>query len=175
MQSRREGEIQSLRALNEWRKQRLSERLRVLMDEKGLSGAATARLVQERLSGGSFDPANISHYRAGRSLPRPTVLKALSAVLNVDPEELAPSQTSEVVTLAILDDDSRGEVVGGASHGGPPSAAAVLNRLSLSSMPEFRVADLHGGEALLQINQRLSWPTVIRILQALKGENSNKA
>jgi hypothetical protein len=35
--------------------------------------------------------------------------------------------------------------------------------------------DLPGGEALLQINQRLAWPTVIRILQALKGEHSGTA
>ena len=172
MQSRKEGEVHSLRALNEWRKRRLSERLRVLMDQKGMSGAAAAKLVQERLPSGSFDAANISHYRAGRSLPRPTVLKALSAVLDVDPEDLAPSQVSEVVALAILDDDE-GPVVGALPD--DQSSAAASNGPSLNSIPKFHIKDLPGGEALLQINQRLSWPTVIRILQALKGEDSNQA
>lgn len=173
MQSRKEGETHSLRALNEWRKQRLSERLRALMDERGLSVVAAAKQVLQRLPGGSFNTANISHYRAGRSLPRPAVLKALSAVLDVDPEDLAPSQANEAVTLAILDDDNHGEVVGGASQDDPPSDAA--NGLSLHAIPEFHIMDLPGGEALLQINQRLAWPTVIRILQALKGEHSGTA
>jgi transcriptional regulator with XRE-family HTH domain len=171
MQSRKERENHSRRALNEWRKQKLSERLRALMDQKGLSVAAAARQVLERLPGGSFNPANISHYRAGRSLPRPTVLKALSAVLDVDPEDLAPSQASEVMALAILDDDNLGEIEGGGSQDDPISGS---NGLSFGSIPEFHIKDLPGGEALLQINQRLSWPTVIRILQALKGENSNE-
>ena len=168
IQSRKKREIHSPRALNEWRKQRLSERLCELMDQKGLSGATAAKLVQDLLPGGSFNPANISHYRAGRSLPRPTVLKALSAVLEVDPEDLAPSQASDVVALAILDEDNEG----GALQD-DPSSAAEFDELALSSIPEFRIKDLPGGEALLQINQRLSWPTVIRILQALKGDNSN--
>jgi transcriptional regulator with XRE-family HTH domain len=84
-------------ALNfhERRKRRLSERLRLLMDEKGLSVTAAARLVKEQLPGASFNPANISHYRAGRSVPRPNVLRALSAILNVDPEDLAPQQEAQ--------------------------------------------------------------------------------
>jgi transcriptional regulator with XRE-family HTH domain len=174
MQSSKEGEAHSLRALNEWRKQRLSERLRALMDERGLSVAAAAKQVLQRLPGGSFNAANISHYRAGRSLPRPAVLKALSAVLDVDAEDLAPSQANGVVTLAILDDDNHGEVVDGVSPDDPASALAP-NGLSLSSIPEFHIKDLPSGEALLQINQRLSWPTVIRILQALKGQHSGAA
>jgi transcriptional regulator with XRE-family HTH domain len=172
--SRKNGEAHSPRALNEWRKQRLSERLRVLMDQKGLSGATAAKLVQELLPGGSFNPANISHYRAGRSLPRPTVLKALSAVLDVDPEDLAPSQASDAAALAILDEDNEEILVGGVALQDDPTSAAEFDETTLSSIPEFRIKDLPGGEALLQINQRLSWPTVIRILQALKGDNSNK-
>jgi hypothetical protein len=172
-QSREDGEAHSLRALNKWRKRRLSERLRALMDQKGLNSATAAKLVQDRLPSGSFTPANISHYRAGRSLPRPAVLKALSAVLDVDSEDLAPTQVSEVVALAILGEDDE-QLLGGASPDDPISTVAS-GGLPLSSVPEFRIKDLPGDEALLQINQRLSWPTVIRILQALKGENSDKA
>jgi transcriptional regulator with XRE-family HTH domain len=170
-QFRKEREILSRRTLNEWRRRRLSERLRALMDEKGLSVTAAAKQVLERLPGDSFNPANISHYRAGRSLPRPCVLKALSAVLDVDPEDLAPSQVSEVGAFAILDEDDGLEGV--ARHEAPISALGS-DGLSLNSIPAFQIKDLPGGEALLQINQRLSWTTVIRILQALKGEISNE-
>jgi transcriptional regulator with XRE-family HTH domain len=154
--------------LNDRKKQRLSERLRSLMDEKGLSVSVAARLVQEQLPGVSFNPANISHYRAGRSMPRPNILKALSAVLEVDPEELAPSREGR-------DDSAVRRGVATKS----PTEAALQNEISIgsakkagssSAIPQFQITDLPNGEALLQINQKLSWPTVIRILQVLKGE-----
>jgi transcriptional regulator with XRE-family HTH domain len=170
-QSCKERANLSRRTLNEWRRRRLSERLRALMDEKGLSVAAASKQVLERLPGGSFNPGNISHYRAGRSLPRPSVLEALSAVLDVDPEDLAPSQVSEVGALALLDEDDDAGLVAVARH---EDSTVASNGLSLSSIPEFEIKDLPGGEALLQINQRLSWTTVIRILQALKGEISTE-
>jgi transcriptional regulator with XRE-family HTH domain len=164
----RTEEIKSLRALNEWRKQKLSERLRALMDKKGLSVAAAAKLVLERLPGGTFNSANISHYRAGRSLPRPTVLKALSDVLDVDPEDLAPSQASRAVTQFSSDNGAvQSEVV--RQRAGSRTGVNV----EFQSAPAFHIADLPGGDALLQINQRLSWHTAIRVLQALKGEGSS--
>ena len=172
IQSAKRSRTPSLRALNEWRKQALSERLRTLMDRKGLTVAAAAKLVQERLPGSSFNSANISHYRAGRSLPRPSVIKALSAVLEVDPEDLVPSRASDVVTTA----DSKVENAPRLADGSPSAStsASAPAGTSLDSIPEFRIAELPGGEALLQINQRLPWPTVIRILQALKGDDSGK-
>jgi transcriptional regulator with XRE-family HTH domain len=181
MQAAKRSELHSLRTLNDWRRKRLSERLRALMEEKGLSVATAARLVQQQLPGGSFNSANISHYRAGRSLPRPDVLKALSAVLNVEPEELAPSKvngqvghSNGMMGLAIVDDGNR-ESGAHDSDSSVSSSAGAANGLALGSVPEFNITDLAGGEALLQINQRLSWSTVIRILQALKGDDSNKA
>jgi transcriptional regulator with XRE-family HTH domain len=154
--------------LNEQRKQRLSERLRSLMDEKGLSVSVAARLVQEQLPGLSFNAANISHYRAGRSMPRPIVLKALSAVLEVDPEELSPSLEAGGKTAAgkkaspqkQAKADPRSETSVALPEKGGPN----------NNVPQFHITDLPDGEALLQINQKLSWSTVIRILQVLKGE-----
>jgi transcriptional regulator with XRE-family HTH domain len=181
MQAAKRSELHSLRTLNDWRRKRLSERLRALMEEKGLSVATAARLVQQQLPGGSFNSANISHYRAGRSLPRPDVLRALSAVLNVEPEELAPSKangqaghSNGMMELAIVDDGNH-ESGARDSTSNVAAPAGAANGLALGSIPEFHITDLAGGEALLQINQRLSWSTVIRILQALKGEDSNKA
>ena len=162
----------SLRALNEWRKQALSERLRTLMDKKGLTVAQAAKLVQERLPGSSFNSANISHYRAGRSLPRPSVIKALSAVLEVDPEDLVPSQASDVAAPAEFKSENMTRVADGSTRASPPVSAPEGS--PFNSIPEFQIAELPGGEALLQINQRLPWSTVIKILQALKGDDSGK-
>jgi transcriptional regulator with XRE-family HTH domain len=152
--------------LNEQKKQLLSERLRSLMDEKGLSVTVAARLVQEQLPGGSFKAANISHYRAGRSMPRPDVLKALSAVLEVDPEELAPSLADLIVAGSERLTESRAK----AKFANEVSIASSKKVDSTDSVSQFHVTDLPNGEALLQINQKLSWSTVIRILQVLKGE-----
>jgi transcriptional regulator with XRE-family HTH domain len=150
-------------ALNfhERRKRRLSERLRLLMDEKGLSVTAAARLVKEQLPGASFNPANISHYRAGRSVPRPNVLRALSAILNVDPEDLAPQQEAQE-DVAIKPQ---------AAKGFESEVSVVAKRgLSPARIPSFHITESHNGEAFLQINQKLSWATAIRILQVLKLE-----
>jgi transcriptional regulator with XRE-family HTH domain len=157
-------------AINAWRKRVFAERLRVLMDERGLNVGAVAQLLQKKL-GGDFNRDNISHYRAGRSLPRPRVLKALSDVLGVESSDLAPpvgedamrapldaaSGKSDLAQTPALHPDVQGEP-------GEGSAA-----------PAFKIDDLSDGEAWLQINQKLSWPTVIKILQALKGETPDKA
>jgi hypothetical protein len=144
------GSAGSVRALQ---KQVLSRRLRAMMEEKGLSATMAARLVEERLSGKSFNPVNIFHYRAGRSLPRPRILKALSDVFGVDFGDLALSP---------------GEEEGTATPNGPRSPVAPVETAS-GSIPAFHVEELPGGQAWLQINQRLPWPTVIKILQVLKG------
>ena len=59
-----------------------ARRLRAIMEERGLTAGETARRMREHLGGDAkFTPANISHYRLGRSLPRPRYLDALSFVL----------------------------------------------------------------------------------------------
>jgi transcriptional regulator with XRE-family HTH domain len=148
-----------------WRKQALSARLRAIMAEKNLTVKDTARLVQQRLSGEPFNSVNITHYRSGRSLPRPRILKALSDVLGVDPTDLAPFPTEAADNLG----NGKGEIVhdDGAPHG--PHRQAN-DEQPISSIPAFNLEDMQGGQAWLQINQRLSWPTVIKILQVLKGE-----
>jgi hypothetical protein len=133
------------------------------MDEKGLSVATAARLVKEQLPGTSFNSANISHYRAGRSVPRPNVLRALSAVLDVDPEELAPRQQPG--------DDSSLEIRAETGYENDGSIVAPQKKPPTNTIPHFNITELHNGEALLQLNQKLSWATVIRILHLLKIEN----
>jgi transcriptional regulator with XRE-family HTH domain len=164
-----EGERRN--AQNTWRKQALSDRLRVLMAEKGLTVTATAKLVQERLSGQPFNPVNITHYRAGRSLPRPRILRALSDVLGVGPEDLAPFPIGDAETLSSPDDHGKALVSVDAQDG---LRTAAPDEPSINSIPSFHVEDMSGGEAWLQINQRLSWSTVIKILQVLKGGEPSK-
>ena len=61
-----------------------ARRLKAAMQERGLTANETARRVREALGeGAKFTPANISHYRQGRSLPRPRYLAALSRALGV--------------------------------------------------------------------------------------------
>jgi hypothetical protein len=53
----------------------------------------------------------------------------------------------------------------------PDLALLAANDAAPGAIPSFHLEDLAGGEAWLQINQRLSWSTVIKILQALKGKD----
>lgn len=130
------------------RKRELSRRLRELMDEKGLGVVEVAKLVERELSGEKFNAVNLSHYRAGRSLPRPKYLKALSKALGVSSQELIPLNQ----TLDLSD----------------PEVKDVQD----PDLPAFRVDDLSDGLAWLQINQRLPWDLVLRILNVLKGEKA---
>ncbi len=130
------------------RKRFLSQRLQALMSEKGLSVTDVAKRMEQELKGERFNPVNLSHYRAGRSLPRPRYLTALSRVFGVAPQDLLPAR--EAVE---------------------PLPDAPLPQ-SDQQPPSFRVEDLSDGLALLQINQRLPWPLVLRVLDALKNDRS---
>jgi DNA-binding Xre family transcriptional regulator len=206
----------------EARKRWLSQNLRKLMSERELKSAELARLIAKRMPGDHFNPINISHYRAGRALPRAQVLLALCEALEVGPEKLfepptsqldAPNAKEKVEPHALSSQDmtsvdrrlgrvaSTGQILGAlcdllsvtpeqllasinaqAGMGGEdarPSVSADADA-SCSSVrqdvaarrraPPFQIADLSGGEAWVSINQSLPWPTVIKILQALKGE-----
>jgi len=155
-----------------WKKQILSERLREFMEQKNMTLQSTAKLMQEKLQGETFNPVNLSHYRAGRSFPRPRILKALSDVLGVPPDQLIPGLPSD----EWQSDDTPLNA---------PTANEASSTLTVkpntdpskkeraTAVPAFNIEDLEGGEAWLQINQRLSWPTVIKILDILKGENQS--
>jgi protein-disulfide isomerase-like protein with CxxC motif len=155
---------------DKWRKQALSIRLRTIMAEKDLTVTATAKLVQQRLSGEPFNAVNITHYRAGRSLPRPRILRALSDALGVDPQDLAPLPTADADNFLAA---NGGEVI--ETEVSPKAGRKRTADESINSIPAFNLEDMLGGEAWLQINQRLSWPTVIKILQVLKGEDAESS
>ncbi|MBV8472770.1 MAG: helix-turn-helix domain-containing protein [Hyphomicrobiales bacterium] len=205
------------------RKRWLSQNLRRLMSERELKSAELARRIAKRLPGDHFNPINISHYRAGRALPRAQVLLALCEALEVGPEKLfappasgldAPNAIGKGEPRALSEEDiasldrrvgraaSSGQILGAlcellsvtpeellASINGhvamrgedEPSAASDLGSRSGAAQdvkvrrraPPFQIADLSGGEAWVSINQSLPWPTVIKILQAMKGEEQD--
>ena len=131
-------------------------RLRAIMEERGLTAGETARRMREHLGGGAkFTPANISHYRLGRSLPRPRYLDALSAVLGIDKEELLS--------------DGQAHQKGGPTERERSSEAPSHD--GREAPPSLNIVD-RGGSVWLQINQQLPWPVAIQILHALKGEAS---
>src|SRR5260370_31509912 len=86
------GRKQRVAQVAESRKRVLAQRLHALMDKEGLSVNELARRVQNELSGEKFNPVNLSHYRAGRSLPRPRYLTALSKAFGVSADDLVPPE-----------------------------------------------------------------------------------
>jgi transcriptional regulator with XRE-family HTH domain len=128
-----------------------ARRLKAAMDERGWTANETARRVREALGeGAKFTPANISHYRQGRSLPRPRYLEALSRAFGVNKDEL-------LTEASPARDGNRQQHT-------PSSAPIELP----DGSPSFHIED-RGGNAWLQINQQLPWPTAIKILEVLKG------
>jgi hypothetical protein len=131
------------------------------MDERGLTVAETARRVREALGeDAKFTAANISHYRQGRSVPRPRYLDALSSALGMSRSDLVagtPASPGELHLKPHLDNDRR------------DVQNAALSGLQASALPSFDIKD-QGGTAWIQINQQLPWPVAIKILQALKGD-----
>jgi len=139
------------------------------MAERGLTVTVLGKLIQEQLPEKSFNPVNISHYRSGRSLPRPPIMKALAHALDVSSDELAPP----LENLAKVQSQTIGKKIGLESSVSAErllSGAALLQK-DPGSSPSFHLEDLSDGEAWIQINQRLSWNMVLKLLQVLKGED----
>jgi hypothetical protein len=82
--------------------------------------------------------ANLSHYIHGRSAPRRVIRQILVRILDLDAQPAPPSGGPA-----------------GAESGVPPLASNV------------HVVDLHDGTVRLIVNDRVPWPTAIRVLRAL--------
>jgi transcriptional regulator with XRE-family HTH domain len=142
------------------RKALFSERLRTMMAEKKLSVSELARLIQQHMPDEKFNSVNISHYRSGRSFPRPRIMRALNLALGENIDTALPEASSKTQIP-----DRKSSFVGAGS--GDDGKGAV----EMPKLPAFRLQDMEGGEAWIQINQRLSWTTVIKLLQVLKCED----
>jgi transcriptional regulator with XRE-family HTH domain len=134
-------------------------RLGAVIRERGWTMGETAKRVREQLGeGAKFTPANISHYTRGRSIPRLRYLDALSAVLGIDKRELMGQDNSPIRI-----------------NGDGKDAAVRVQEVRLVSQSDAAAPALHiedrGKEAWLQINQQVSWPVALKILEALKGKD----
>ena len=130
-----------------------AERLRLAMEERGWSGAETARKVRDQLGdSATFTPVNIAHYKQGRSRPRPQYLAALSVALG-KPEEYFLG----------------GFKINGAAHADAVNGHSLNN--SPDALPALHIED-RGRNAWLQINQQVPWPVAVRILEALKADHA---
>jgi transcriptional regulator with XRE-family HTH domain len=150
------------------RKTLFSQRLRSLMVGKAITVTALAKAVQQQVPGGKFNQVNISHYRSGRSLPRAQIMKALAEALGVDIEELAPSSGSIVMSSPEPSPSEKGLPIPDVRGSSAPEAD--VGDQASSAAPAFYVKDMEKGQAWIQINQRLSWQTVIKLLRVLNGE-----
>lgn len=144
------------------------ECLRRLMEEKELGVTALAKLVQNQLPDRQFNPVNISHYRSGRSVPRPPILAALAHALGVEVKDLIGAIDMEKAARASRELDKR--LASSIHTAVEPQVRKVQNPDELEQLPTFHLEDMKDGQAWIQINQRLSWDMVIKLLQVLKGE-----
>jgi len=135
----------------------LSNFLQGLRLERGLTAPEMAKRVREQVGGGSkFARVNIFNYLHGHNFPSPRHLDALSAVLGVDKKELiGPILPAQEIK------ESRRAVVAGEFN--QQTAAAHVE-------PTVHLVD-RGNEVWLQINQSVSWPLALKVLQVLKGED----
>ena len=127
-----------------------SERLRGAMTEKGLTAAELARRVQAEIP--QFSAGNISHYLAGRSVPRSRVLNTINQVLEGGSGERMPAENMSAMN----------------GRAKPPRQEAAMT--GPADLPALNLQDLGDGDVLLQINQKLPWRLAFRLLQTLKGD-----
>jgi transcriptional regulator with XRE-family HTH domain len=136
-----------------------ADRLRTAIERKGWTMSETARRASGFLrDGDKFGRAHVWHYVQGKALPRMKYLEALSAALEVRPDELLPA-----------------EFAGGTAEPAPRpeqgfGGSVVAHREGAESADGMvHVRDYGDGTALLEVSQRVSWETAITVLRMLKA------
>jgi hypothetical protein len=113
--------------------------LGLAMKRKGWSISETARQTSSALGGTTkFSTGHLWHYLHERALPRHAYLEALSRALDAPLRELLGAE----------------HMKGGASAG--------------ASNGYVHLRDCGDGTALLQVAQRVSWTTVLKVTKALR-------
>jgi len=130
-------------------KDAFAERLWSAIKRSGLTYKETARRAQEHLPPGArISDVSVWSYAKGRSLPRRmTHVEALGKVLGIDTRDLLGSEERA-------------------------AAREGLEQAEAAFPPEVHVEDLGGGQALIRINQQVSWPVALEILRLVKGPDS---
>lgn len=163
MKPSRKGPAESVKtknALDDAGADSFAERLRKSMAVASITAAELTRRIQEEIP--EFSPGNISHYLAGRSVPRTRVLAAIIRALGENADELA---------LARVPRSKAGSARSSANSVRSSTNSPTSTSTSATDLPALNLLDLGDGSAMLQINQKLSWSVALRILQALKGDD----
>ncbi len=144
-------------------KAQFAERLKTLMQERGLTIAETARRVRKHLAEGEgFDDTNLIHYRQGRSIPRPGHLEALSRALGIRASELVGGEARR--QLVPVERES------------PPTARTETAELKIfrsaasgaGPRSPIQAIEDHGEKVLIRFEQLVPWSVALQILHALK-------
>jgi transcriptional regulator with XRE-family HTH domain len=132
---------------NEDLKRHFADRLRQAMQRKSWSSAQLVQASRQFLSAEQkFGAAHVSHYLNGRAIPKMPYLRALSRALDVSEQEL--------LGATVYVGHSRAPSM---SEGTPEQAPV-------------RIIDAGHGKALLEIHQRVAWPTALEVLAMLTAE-----
>jgi transcriptional regulator with XRE-family HTH domain len=154
-----------------------ADRVRAIMEDRGLSVMETARRVRQYLpEGESISQASISHYRTGRALPRLRHLDALSLALGVSKSELINSLdangnarlSSGPVKAPAVAEPAAG------SKADQPENGPISGKSDPSPDGCLQFIDL-GDRMRLRIDQVLPWSTGLQILQILRGSGATTA
>ena len=131
------------------RRTAFARKLKHVMSEKALSLQEVALRMEKELDGQKFNIVNLSHYRAGRSVPRPHYLAALSRAVGVPTELLLePIGTAD---RPVPDHSSKDDV--------------YTETVSVEAL---------GGHAHLRISSHIPWSKALQILKILNLETDFK-
>ena len=114
------------------------------MANQKLSGAELARMVQAHLPEGvHFQPSNISHYRAGRSIPRALIREVIEKIVS-------------------------GEIARKSQMNGEAERQAYQKEGSIAFGEKIQLEDLGSGRARILIDQQLPWAEALELIKRLK-------
>jgi transcriptional regulator with XRE-family HTH domain len=159
-------------------KQQFASRLRRVMDEKGLSSNEIADRMREQLpEGETFATSNLSHYRQGRSVPRPKYLAVLSTALGVSTSDLLPGgleETPRESDVPRVIRSRRGRWARRRGTADVSIAARIEPPADADHSASMVSMEDKGKMVHLKLDQLVSWDVALTILNALKTGTTSR-
>ena len=130
------------------------ERLRTLMEERGLSVEETARRIKARLPKERLSSSDVEQFRQGQAWPRKRLFVALSVALGVEPHELLGQPAVGQQSTPAREPPHPG------SEAKPPGKLLLEDR---------------GETVRLHVEMAMSWEMALRILELVCVERQEEA